>query len=70
MALSQISGPDRPAEGSRWLVPTDHHAPIRQQAVLLQRGGDNPAARAFLDFLRGGQATEIMRDYGYATGGD
>ena len=70
VALSQISGPNRPEQGSRWLVPARHHAPIRQQAVLLQRGAANPAARAFLAFLRSGQAAEIMRDYGYATDGD
>lgn len=70
VALSQISGPNRPGQGSRWLVPNRHHQPIRQQAVLLERGSDNPAARAFLDFLRGPEAQAIMRDYGYATDGD
>ena len=70
VALSQISGPNRPAEGSRWLVPASHHAPIRQQAVLLERGAGNRAARAFLDFLRGPEAAAITHDYGYATGKD
>jgi molybdate transport system substrate-binding protein len=70
VALAQISGPNRPAQGSRWLVPERHHAPIRQQAVLLTRGAHNAAARAFLDFLRGPEATAIMHQYGYATGED
>ena len=38
-----------------------------QQAVLLKVGGDNPAARAFLAFLKGPQARAIIEKYGYAT---
>ena len=33
-------------------VPEELHAPIRQDAILLVRGRDNPAAIGFLDFLR------------------
>lgn len=68
VALSQVSGRERPAQGSRWLVPQRHHAPIRQQAVLLEAGRHNPAAQAFLDFLRGPRAAAIMARFGYAAG--
>lgn len=68
VALSQVSGAERPAGGSRWRVPERHHAPIRQQAVLLAAGRDNPAARAFLDFLQGPRAATIMARFGYAPG--
>ncbi|QUD90810.1 molybdate ABC transporter substrate-binding protein [Phenylobacterium montanum] len=51
--------------GSRWLVPEADHAPIEQQAVLLKTGAADPAARAFLDFLKGPQAKAIIRRYGY-----
>jgi molybdate transport system substrate-binding protein len=51
--------------GSRWLVPTSHHAPIDQQAILLRTGEDNPAARAFLAFLKSPTAVAIVRRYGY-----
>ena len=53
------------AGGSRWLVPDPDHAPIEQQAVLLQPGRNDPAARAFLRFLKGPRATAIIRKYGY-----
>jgi molybdate transport system substrate-binding protein len=51
--------------GSRWLVPATDHAPINQQAILLYPGQNNPAARAFLAFLKGPQAVAIIRKYGY-----
>ncbi len=53
------------AGGSRWLVPETLHAPIVQDAVLLKPGADDPAARAFLTFLKSPAAREIIRRYGY-----
>lgn len=53
------------AGGSRWLVPASFHDPIDQQAILLFPGQKNPAAKAFLAFLRGPQAVAIIRKYGY-----
>ncbi|MFL5298139.1 MAG: molybdate ABC transporter substrate-binding protein [Phenylobacterium sp.] len=62
VALSQvIANPG----GSRWVVPAADHAPIDQQAVLLKTGRDNPAAKAFLAFLKGPQAAAIIKSYGY-----
>lgn len=66
VALAQISGSNRPEQGSRWVVPKEHHAPIRQQAALLTRGAEKDAARAFTAFLRGAQAAEVLRSFGYA----
>ena len=51
--------------GSRWLVPERLHAPILQDAVLLKPGAADPAARAFLAFLRSPAAVTIIRRYGY-----
>ncbi len=65
VALSQIAATEG---GSRWVVPAEDHAPIRQDAVLLNTGASNPAAKAFLDFLRGPEAAKIIVKYGYATG--
>lgn len=64
LALSQVA---RSTDGSRWLVPEQLHAPIRQQAVLLEAGRDNPAAARFLDFLGSATAREILRRHGYRT---
>jgi molybdate transport system substrate-binding protein len=63
IAYSQIvRGDDTPIAGSFWLVPDELHAPIEQQAVLLE---DAPAARAFLDFVKGVDARAIIRKFGY-----
>jgi molybdate transport system substrate-binding protein len=51
--------------GSRWTVPKTLHAPIDQQAVLLKTGAKNPAALAFIKFLRTPGAAAIIRRYGY-----
>jgi len=51
--------------GSRWLVPKADHAPIEQQAILLKLGEADPAAKAFLAFLKGREARAIILHYGY-----
>lgn len=51
--------------GSRWLVPESRHTAIEQQAVLLKTGERDPAATAFLAFLKRPAAVAIIRRYGY-----
>ncbi|MES2496992.1 MAG: molybdate ABC transporter substrate-binding protein [Pseudomonadota bacterium] len=64
VALSQVIATPG---GSRWIVPARLHAAIDQQAVLLKTGATNPAATAFMRFLKGRTALAIVRRYGYAT---
>jgi len=63
VALSQVVDED-PA--TYWIVPGDLHQPITQQAVLLRPGRDNPAAAAFLDYLRSDEARRSLVNFGYA----
>ena len=65
VALSQVSEGGRPPAGSHWRVPQALYEPIRQDAVLLARGSGNAAARAFLQYLRGAAAREVIRASGY-----
>ena len=62
VALSQVIGVKG---GSRWIVPAANHTPIDQQAVLLKAGAGNPAATAFMAFLKSAEAKAIIRRYGY-----
>ena len=52
-------------KGSMWVVPEASYRPIDQQAVLLVGAWGNPAARAFLDFLKGGEARAVIERFGY-----
>lgn len=54
--------------GSLWLVPQELYRPIRQQAILLSKGADNPAARAWLAFLASPPARAIIAKDGYDSG--
>ena len=54
-------------DGSRWIVPAKLHSPIDQQVVLLKTGAKNPAAKAFMTFLKSPTARAIIRRYGYET---
>lgn len=65
VALSQVIEDGEIGSGSGWLVPGDLHEPIRQDAVILKRGADNPAAQALMDYLQGERAQGIIRAYGY-----
>ncbi|WP_118138706.1 molybdate ABC transporter substrate-binding protein [Oceanicella sp. SM1341] len=66
VALSALLDPENPAGGSRWEVPQELYAPIRQDAVLLEAGAQNTAAQGFLAFLKSPEAQEVIRSYGYA----
>lgn len=65
VALSQVMADGRIAKGSAWVVPGSLHAPIRQDAVLLAPGRNDPAAAALLAYLRGDRARAIIRAHGY-----
>lgn len=68
VALSAILTERVSIQGSYWNVPQEMFTPIRQDAVLLAHGANNPAAVAFMDFLRTPKATEIITAFGYMAG--
>jgi molybdate transport system substrate-binding protein len=66
LALSQVIRDGKIGEGSGWVVPETLHAPIRQDAVLLNKGAENPAAGALMQFLKSAEARTIIQKYGYS----
>ena len=66
VALAQIQEAGRIQRGSAWLVPADLHAPIVQDAVILNKGANNLAAKAWMELLRSPKAQELIRGYGYS----
>ena len=65
IALSQLRERGEGRPGSNWVVPAELHAPLHQDAVLLERGASNSAARDFLSYLRSPAARELIRAVGY-----
>jgi molybdate transport system substrate-binding protein len=65
VALSQVFEHGRLRQGSGWIVPTPLHAPLHQDAVLLNKGQDNPAATALLAFLKTEKSKSVIRSFGY-----
>jgi molybdate transport system substrate-binding protein len=70
VAFSAVTSPRNSIEGSFWEVPPALFSPIRQDAILLLQGEDNPAAEAFLEFLASPSAAAVIEAYGYALAGD
>ncbi|WP_295387125.1 molybdate ABC transporter substrate-binding protein [uncultured Thiodictyon sp.] len=65
VALSQVMKDGKIADGSAWIVPGKLHKSIRQDAVVLTKGKDNPAVAALMAYLKGKQAQAIIQAYGY-----
>lgn len=65
VALSQVYQDGQLSSGSAWIVPAELHTPIRQDALILKKGEHNPAAAAFMDYIKGEKAARIIQSYGY-----
>lgn len=65
VALSQVLK-DGKVEGSAWIVPSKLYAPIRQDAVILERGKGKPAAQALMKYLKSDKAKAVIQSFGYA----
>ncbi|MBC3257905.1 molybdate ABC transporter substrate-binding protein [Pseudomonas paralactis] len=65
VALSQIFKDGKVTSGSAWIVPASMHDPIKQDAVILNKGKDSAAAKALVEYLKGPKAAAIIKSYGY-----
>jgi len=65
VALSQVYLNGKIAEGSAWLVPSNLHRELKQDAILLQQGEKNTVAQSFLTFLQSEPAKQTIRSFGY-----
>lgn len=65
IALSQVYENGQLKSGSGWVVPATLHAPLRQDAVQLAHGKDNPAAAALMQYLKSDRVRAMIRAYGY-----
>lgn len=65
VALAQVLEGGKLKSGSLWVVPQNLYSPIQQDAVVLQRGANNPAAQALVTLLKSPDIKELIRSYGY-----
>jgi molybdate transport system substrate-binding protein len=65
LALSQIYKDGKVTSGSAWILPSKLYSPIKQDATLLVKGKDNPAAVALMRYLKSKTAHQIIAAYGY-----
>lgn len=65
VAMSQVLEGGKLKSGSMWVVPQALYRPIQQNAVLLNRGANNPAAVALVKLLKSPNIKDLIRSYGY-----
>jgi molybdate transport system substrate-binding protein len=65
VALSQVIDNGKITGGSGWIIPSNLYKQIRQDAILLKNGAENPAAPALMTFLKSPEALAIIKKYGY-----
>ncbi len=65
VALSQVYQDGKLSSGSAWIVPEAMYDPIRQDALILKQGANNPAATALVEYLKGPEAAKVIESFGY-----
>lgn len=65
VAMSQVMKDGQLNSGSAWVVPQKLHAPIRQDAVILNMGKNSTAVNLLMSYLKTDKAREIMKSFGY-----
>jgi molybdate transport system substrate-binding protein len=65
VALSYVMSERNKISGSSWEVPVDLYEPIRQDGVIIARAENNPAAIAFVEYLKSKKARMLISDFGY-----
>tara|TARA_R110002167_G_scaffold42935_14_gene130070 strand:+ start:15201 stop:15977 length:777 start_codon:yes stop_codon:yes gene_type:complete len=70
VALSQIMYKGQLSSGSAWVVPTTLYAPIKQDALILNRSAHKAIASEFMAFLQSPEALAILQNFGYQQGAE
>jgi molybdate transport system substrate-binding protein len=63
VAYSAVLAGNKP--GSQWLMPQTLYPPLKQDAILITRAQNNPAAKALLDYLKTPAARDVIESLGY-----
>lgn len=61
-----LLNPSKKIEGSLWIVPNNLSGRLEHQAILLNHGEHNNAAKAFFTFLKSARAKNVIESFGYS----
>ncbi|MCW8879014.1 MAG: molybdate ABC transporter substrate-binding protein [Kangiellaceae bacterium] len=67
VAKSQLIALGQKSKNAGWEVPQHLHSPIKQDVVLLRRGENSVAAKAFLKYVKSDKIQKMIESYGYQT---
>jgi len=68
IALSLALAPTVKGKGGNYfLIPEQSHSPLIQGAVITRHGSEKKLAKAFFEFLRDSQTTEVLKYYGFTS---
>ena len=65
VAMSQVYENGKLKSGSAWIVPSNLYSPIRQDAVILDKGKGSAAAAALMKYLKSDKVKAVIKSYGY-----
>ena len=65
VAMSQVYEDGKLKSGSAWIVPSNLYSPIRQDAVILDKGKGSAAAAALMKYLKSDKVKAVIKSYGY-----
>lgn len=69
VALAQVIQKDGSIPGSHWLPPADTYKPIVQQALIVKSTQERALAEEFMAWIKGPEATRIIKAAGYTIPG-
>jgi molybdate transport system substrate-binding protein len=70
IALSLAVNQELARKGGYALIPENLHSPLEQAYVVTRRAGNNPLAKAFVQYMAGPDARRLMIKYGFVLPGE
>jgi len=70
IALSLALNPELAGKGGYYLIPDTLHEPLQQAFLVTRRAADNELAKAFADYMQGGDARKLMVHHGFTLPGE
>ncbi len=65
VALAHALAPSMQGKGKYWIVPQDAYPPLDQGVVVISSSPHKTEAAAFLDYIKGPEATVVLKRYGF-----